>query len=161
MFSGNGQALEQGATTLGRSAGSWPWPVHTRLLLAVFVLIAGVGLRVGVHSAGCDARTASRLVPVLVIDPNTAPASVLEALPHVGPSLVQKLIEQREVRPFVSTDDLRRRVRGLGPATMARLAPYLKIRPTREHSVATEDAVASPVPVTPRLARMPNSLSSR
>ena len=57
---------------------------------------------------------------------------MLGALPHVGPSLVKKLVEQREVRPFASIEDLRRRVRGLGPATMARLAPHLRIAPGRD-----------------------------
>jgi len=161
MFSSHGHCVEQGTASQGRGAGFWPWPVSTRLLLAVLVLNAGVALRVTVHSLGCDARTASRLVPVLVIDPNTAPACVLEALPHVGPSLVQRLIEQREIRPFASTNDLRHRVRGLGPATMARLAPHLTVQPGRERTAPSEVAMAIPAPVPPRLARAPSSLSSR
>ncbi len=160
MFSDSGLSLEQGTTSRGRGAGPWPWPVHTRLLLALFTLIAGIALRVAAHSAGCDVRTASRVVPVLVIDPNTAPASVLEALPHVGPSLVQRLIEQREIRPFGSTEDLRRRVRGLGPVTLARLAPHLRIRPDRERPTDTEDGIINSAPVPPRLARGPSSLIS-
>jgi hypothetical protein len=48
-------------------------------------------------------------------------------LPHAGPSLVKKLVEQRQVRPFASMDDMKRRVRGLGPVTMARLGPHLRI----------------------------------
>ena len=69
MFSDDGLSLEQGTTSRGRGVGPWPWPVYTRLLLALFTLIAGVALCVAAHSAGCDARTASRVVPVLVIDP--------------------------------------------------------------------------------------------
>ena len=160
MFSDKDFTLEQGTTSRGRSAGTWPWSIHTRLVLVVFTLIAGIALRVAAHSAGCDARTASRVVPVLVIDPNTAPASVLEALPHAGPSLVQRLVEQREIRPFGSTEDLRRRVRGLGPATLARLAPHLRIRPDRERPTDTEDGTINSAPVPPRLARRPSSLIS-
>ena len=160
MFSDHGRSLGQDANPQGRGAGPWPWPVRIRLFLALCAFIAGIALRVAVHSAGCDARTFARVAPVLVIDPNTAPASVLEALPHVGPSLVQRLIEQREIRPFGSTDDLRR-VRGIGPVTLARLAPHLRIKPDRQRSAAGT-AMISSAPVLPRLARGPSShFSSR
>ena len=97
------------------------------MLLAFVVLVSGVALRVASDSLGTSHQRTCRVVPVLVIDPNTAPASVLEALPHVGPSLVKQLIEQRQDHPFGSTEDLRRRVRGFGPVTLARLAPHLRI----------------------------------
>ena len=93
---------------------------------------------------------------MLLVDPNTAPASVLEALPHVGPSLARRLIEQREIRPFESIEELRLRVRGLGPATMARLAPHLRIKSEREDATENRlDAVSAPA--SPRLARGPSS----
>ncbi|MGO8898874.1 MAG: ComEA family DNA-binding protein [Isosphaeraceae bacterium] len=122
---------------------SWTWPARARVLLAFVVLISGVALRVASDSLGTSLRRTCRVVPVLVIDPNTAPASVLEALPHVGPSLVKQLIEQREIRPFGSTEDLRRRVRGLGPATLARLAPHLRIA-ARSDSLTDSDVLKSP-----------------
>ena len=99
----------------------------------------------------------SRVVPVLLVDPNTAPASVLEALPHVGPSLARRLIEQREIRPFESIEELRLRVRGLGPATMARLAPHLRIKSEREDAAANRDSTLVSAPASPRLARGPSS----
>lgn len=160
MFSEKGRSVEQNRTAQGQGAGRWPWPVHTRVLLALVTLIAGVTLRVAARSAGCDPRSFSRVAPVLVIDPNTAPASVLEALPHVGPSLVRRLIEQREIHPYGSTEDLRRRVRGFGPATLARLAPHLRIRSDRERPTDTEDTMTTSASVPSRLARGPNSLIS-
>ncbi len=119
------------------TVGSWTWPARARVLLALIVLISGVALRVASDSLGTGRQRTCRVVPVLVIDPNTAPASVLEALPHVGPSLVKQFMEQREIRPFGSTADLRRRVRGLGPVTLARLAPHLRI-------AASSDSFADP-----------------
>jgi competence protein ComEA len=76
---------------------------------------------------------------VLVVDPNSAPPEVLGALPHVGGALVKKIVEQREIGPFQSLGDLRRRVRGLGPATLARLAPHLRIGPSRQLDPLQED----------------------
>ena len=160
MFSEKGLSLEPGTTSRGRGAGPWPWPVHTRLLLALLTLFSGLALRLTAHSTGCEGRTSFRVVPVLVIDPNTAPASVLEALPHMGPSLVQRLIEQREIRRFESTEDLRRRVRGVGPATLARLAPHLRIRTDGERPIDVTTVRIDSAPVPSRLARGPSSLIS-
>jgi competence protein ComEA len=69
--------------------------------------------------------------PDLVVDPNTAPPEVLGALPKVGPVLLRHLLAAREERPFDSLDDLDRRVRGIGPATLAALRPHLRIEPAR------------------------------
>jgi hypothetical protein len=62
---------------------------------------------------------------VLRLDPNTVPPGVLTALPHVGPSLVNRWVTAREERPFRSLEDARSRVRGLGKATLGQIAPYL------------------------------------
>jgi len=131
------------------------WSARARVLLACVVLISGVALRVASDSLGTGHQRTCRVLPVLVIDPNTAPASVLEALPHVGPSLVKQMIEQREIRPFGSTRDLRRRVRGLGPVTLARLAPHLRIAAS-SNSFADSDVLESlSAPGQTRLAQGP------
>jgi competence protein ComEA len=67
------------------------------------------------------------------IDPNTAEAAALAALPSIGPKLAQRIVEEREafrnanpgVLPYRSLKDLAR-VRGIGEATMSNLEPYLK-----------------------------------
>ena len=64
--------------------------------------------------------------PDLLLDLNTVPARVLETLPHVGQSLVRQVVAARELRPLVSLDDAGSRVRGLGPVTLAQIAPYLR-----------------------------------
>ncbi|MGC8639789.1 MAG: ComEA family DNA-binding protein [Isosphaeraceae bacterium] len=148
MFIRKRQSLQQGSLPRSRVTFRWTWSAGIRVMLAAAVLLAGVALRSTISRRGIDSATTFNRAPDLVLDPNTAPASVLEALPHLGPSLVKRLIAEREVRPFESTEDLCRRVRGLGPATMARLGPYLRIR-------SRED----PAPGQPRLAQMPNSPS--
>ena len=83
-------------------ASSGPWPVGVRGLLTVLGMLAALGLRMADRGVGPGSRVACKPAPVLVLDPNTAPPAVLGALPHVGPSLVKKLVEQRELRPFAS-----------------------------------------------------------
>jgi hypothetical protein len=68
-------------------------------------------------------------VPELVLDPNTAPVRVLATLPHFGPTLANRLVEARSEGPFHSLEEVSDRVRGLGPVTLAGIAPYLRIEP--------------------------------
>jgi competence protein ComEA len=63
---------------------------------------------------------------VLVVNVNTAPAAVLDALPRLGPALAGRIVAGREERPFHSLGDLDARVKGIGPATVAALRPHLR-----------------------------------
>lgn len=61
------------------------------------------------------------------LDPNRASEVELDRLPGVGPALARRIIEHREgVGPFRSPEDLLE-VSGIGPATLARIAPLLRI----------------------------------
>lgn len=64
--------------------------------------------------------------PDLVVDPNTVPGPVLEALPGLGPALAGRIVAARAERPFGSLADLDRRVKGIGPAKAAALRPFLR-----------------------------------
>lgn len=64
------------------------------------------------------------------VDLNTAPRAVLLALPRLGPQRVDAILAERAIEPFEALEDLDRRVKGLGPATIRALAPYLDV-PTR------------------------------
>jgi hypothetical protein len=102
-------------------------------------LVAGCALGLmlaegGVWSTG---RRGTLAAPELLLDPNTAPPQVLGALPSVGPALVRQLIAARKNRPLDSLDDAARRVRGLGPAGLARIAPYLRLKVAVEPSRKT------------------------
>ena len=46
---------------------------------------------------------------------------------HLGPTLARRIAEARADGPFRSVEDVRARVRGIGPATLAQIAPYLRI----------------------------------
>jgi competence protein ComEA len=65
----------------------------------------------------------ARLLFGLAIDPNRADRLTLEALPGLGPTRAAALLA---ARPFRSLAELQR-VPGVGPRTIARLAPSLML----------------------------------
>jgi competence protein ComEA len=60
------------------------------------------------------------------IDPNTASAAELDALPGVGPALAARIVDERERAPFTSVADLTR-VRGIGAALANTLAAHVTL----------------------------------
>ena len=125
------------------------------MLLAGLVIVAGLGLEIAGQGV-CSKRESMAGPPELVLDANTAPVRALVALPHVGPALAKRLVEARAGRPFSSLDDLRERVRGVGPVTLARLEPYLRIgtQPATEVSPGNRAGARSDRPgETPRAPR--------
>ena len=65
------------------------------------------------------------LAPGERIDPNVAPEEELDRLPGIGPAAAWAIALSRlEAGGFTGVGDLAR-VRGIGPATVSRLAPYL------------------------------------
>jgi competence protein ComEA len=61
------------------------------------------------------------------LDLNTASEPQLEALPGIGPSLAQAILQEREREGgFKSVDDLRR-VRGIGDVRFAQLKPLVTV----------------------------------
>ena len=94
--------------------------------LTLLAAVAGLGLA-GVTGT---AKGPYIVVRPLVVDPNTAPRGVLGALPKMGSAMVGRIVAARDEAPFRSLDDLDRRVRGIGPATIAALRPHLWIEPT-------------------------------
>src|SRR4051794_63693 len=63
-----------------------------------------------------------------VVNVNTATAQQLELLPRVGPSLAQRIVEQRKSAGghFASLEDLML-VQGIGEKSFAALKPYLTL----------------------------------
>lgn len=97
-----------------------------------------------------DAELRSRpLEPGERIDPNLASAQELDRLPGVGAVAAQAIVAERELGgPFRDVGDLAR-VRGIGPATVAKLAPHIVVSEsravpsgrTRRSGASTEAAV--------------------
>ena len=60
---------------------------------------------------------------------NRATAEELELLPRIGPTLARRVIAEREANgPFESVEAMTR-VRGIGPRTVAQLAPLAAVYP--------------------------------
>ncbi len=79
-----------------------------------------------------DAEHRSRpLGPGERIDPNLATAQELDRLPGVGAVAARAIVAERErAGPFRDAGDLAR-VRGIGPATVAKLKPYIEVSGVR------------------------------
>jgi hypothetical protein len=104
----------------------WGWTGPARVLLTVVAGVLSIWLfAVSRRGGGPPPAPAADLV----VDPNTAPPEVLMALPRLGPVLAGRIVSERRQAPFTSLDDLDARVRGIGPATVAALTPYLRIGP--------------------------------
>lgn len=113
--------------TLAEPIGVGLRSIDVRRVLAVLAFLGSLGLIAAGWSSRSGSNAPAPPPPRLKLDPNTAPPEILTALPGIGPGLVKHWVEEREKRPFRSLDDLERRVRGIGPATLARIAPYLEI----------------------------------
>lgn len=77
---------------------------------------------------------------VFTVDVNHAEWPELAQLPEIGESTARRIVEWRGSRgPFASLDELDR-VPGIGPKTLARIRPYLRIEspnpPPRANSAA-------------------------
>ncbi len=57
------------------------------------------------------------------VDVNTAPPAALEAIPGIGRVMAQRIVAHR---PYGTVEDLLR-VPGIGPATLEKLRPYVKV----------------------------------
>ncbi len=85
------------------------------------------------------------LPPILTVDLNTSSQELLETLPKVGPSLAKRIVSARKKKPLASADDLRARVKGVGPVTQNLLAPYLsKPSGVTENLVSVDPGVTVP-----------------
>lgn len=72
------------------------------------------------------ARIATPMARGEKLDPNRAPEAELQRLPGVGPALARAVVERRRRTTFRWKEDLLD-VRGVGPATLRRLAPHLDL----------------------------------
>jgi competence protein ComEA len=134
MSSNSAANATGGATREGepRRALGAVWPAGSRGVLGALAAVCAVGLMMASGAVGPSRQSAGFVAPELRLDPNTAPSQVLGALPNVGPALVRQLIAARQQRPLDSLEDAGRRVRGLGPATLVKIAPHLRLKAALE-----------------------------
>jgi len=60
------------------------------------------------------------------INVNMAMIDELRTLPGIGPKLAQRIIDERQKRPFATVEELRR-VSGIGPKTLEKLRPHIEV----------------------------------
>ena len=84
---------------------------------------AGVNLPIAGSSGGAGGATSA----TGIVDINSATISDLDALPGVGPSTAQAIIDYRTANgPYVSVDDLLN-VRGIGPSKLAAMRARVRV----------------------------------
>lgn len=83
------------------------------------------GLLVRSFAGGVLPNREGAVVEPIRLDPNCASVAELQVLPGVGPERAAAIVLER-IRngPFVDAADLMR-VRGIGPAAMAAMSPFL------------------------------------
>lgn len=87
------------------------------------------GAASGAGGSGTGGPGASDGSTAAAVDINTADAAALEALPGIGPSIAQAIVEWRAANgPFASVDELED-VPGIGPATLAEIRDSARVGP--------------------------------
>jgi competence protein ComEA len=82
----------------------------------------------GAEAEGSGAKAGAAAPPRGPLDPNTASAAELEALPGIGPVLARRIVEHRRAHGrFERLEDLLE-VEGIGPKVLERLRPLVRVR---------------------------------
>jgi competence protein ComEA len=85
--------------------------------------------RASIEKAPPSETAVRALVAGTTLDVNVATAADLELLPGIGPALAQRIVDDRtRSGPFQRVEDLDR-VRGIGPRTLERLRPFVRVGP--------------------------------
>ncbi len=130
-----------------RTANGWPDSARQFLACVAFVTAFGLGVLAVLPGQASRRKTAA---PRLQVELNSAPASVLGALPGVGPALVNRVLDARERAPIVSLADARGKIAGLGPVTIGQLRSHLR---QPDQSIVREQVANLPGPRSRRMRR--------
>lgn len=76
-------------------------------------------------AAPTPASGSRKAQPGATVDVDAASAQELEALPRIGPALARRIVANRDSLGAFGSIDKLRRVKGIGPASLDRLAPLV------------------------------------
>lgn len=83
---------------------------------------------------------AAKQAPALAVDINQAGVAELSAIPGIGASKAQAIVEYRTAKPFTSTEELIG-VKGIGEKLYAKIAPYVTVSGKTAQPGTAEKAV--------------------
>lgn len=95
------------------------------LVIAV-VILAWLGL--GIITVQRNHTTHDATPPAALIDLNRADAALLTAIPNIGPALAERLVTHRAAHGHWTAIEQLGDVKGIGPATIQRMRPYVICR---------------------------------
>lgn len=79
------------------------------------------------------------------LDPNVAPEVELDRLPGVGPATAAAIVAARDTAAFTRPEDLLS-VRGIGPATLERIRPHVRMEPGARRMAVRRPAAVRAAP---------------
>ena len=107
--------------------GSLQWSIAAGCLLAMTCVLAWLAVIHPVYVGYDGPSTPQTPSPDMRLNLNTASAADLQALPHVGPALAARIVEDRQANGlFGSLDDLHR-VSGIGDRTIESITPHVVV----------------------------------
>lgn len=128
------------------------------VLLATLVLLVYRGYGNGFGSRPVERASAA------ITDLNKADRAELEQVPGIGPTLAREIEDHRKKKgPFKSIDELRQ-VKGVGPLTLDKVRPYLRVEAvsiSSSDSLATEPLVLERKPSAPTPAPAPRASGAK
>jgi competence protein ComEA len=128
--------------------GGEVWPCAARRMTALLA-VAAVALLAwrgyGLSRWSLRPAPISREDWISPIDLNQALRADLRTIPGIGEKLADRIVAHRDANgPFTSLDELRL-ISGIGPATLTRLRPHLRIDPPPTVRGARPDGKDSPI----------------
>lgn len=103
-------------------------PFAAAVLLIVALMIGGWYLWQATTTPGLiELERTEPSTSKLVVNVNTADEAELMLLPEIGKTTAAKIVEERVANgPFRDAAEFGKRIRGIGPKTLPKVAPYLE-----------------------------------
>jgi len=108
------------------------------LLVSLFTVASWWIYRGGHRGDLIDVERADPQTVEFTVDINRADWPELTELPDIGETLARRIVDARQQGgPFLDHEDVRRRVKGIGPKRLDKMRPYLR-------PIPPGDAIAGP-----------------